>query len=163
MTTAIIESTVFAETIIAAPAEACFSAFTNRLYEWWPRAYTWSQDGLQQLGIDPVVNGKCFENGPFSFRYDWGRVLEVEEPVLLVFTWQIAPNRHPEPDPEKASIVRVTFKTLEDKSVRVRLIHSEFERHGEGWEDYEKAMNSPQGWPYILEQYRHFLGKNAQH
>jgi hypothetical protein len=43
---------------------------------------------------------------------------------------QICPTRVRQPDPD--------------------LVHSGFEGHGEGAEDYAAAMGSPQGWEYIL-------------
>ena len=153
MTTAI-DTTIFSEIVTTAPIEDSFSIFVDRLQDWWPHEYTWSQQSLKKITIAPYVNGHCFETGPFDFRCDWGRVLEFERPFHIAFSWQINPARVPEPDPDKASKVTVTFKTLEDKTVRVRLIHSGFDKHGPDWEEYARAMNSEKGWAYILEKYR---------
>jgi len=112
--------------------------------------------------IEPVINGKCYETGPAGFRCNRGRVLEIERPAMITFTWQIDANRAPQPDSAKASTVNVTFKTLEDGRVRVRLIHSGFEQHGGDWKAYEKAMNSEQGWPFIIQQYHAWLEKNRK-
>lgn len=155
--TAAIDTTIFSEIITTAAIEDSFSAFVDQLSDWWPQEYTWSQQSLKKMTIAPYVNGHCFETGPHDFRCDWGRVLEFERPFLISFTWQISASRVPVPDPEKASKVSVTFKTLEDKTVRVRLIHSNFDKHGAGWEDYAMAMISEKGWSYILEKYRVFL------
>lgn len=156
MTTAI-DTTIFSEIISTLPVEESFSAFVDQLQEWWPKEYTWSQQSLKKMTIAPYINGHCFETGPNDFRIDWGRVLEFERPYHIAFSWQISSSRVPVPDPEKASKVTVTFKTLEDKTVRIRLIHSSFDRHGSDWEEYARAMNSEKGWPYILEKYRQFL------
>src|SRR5688500_13265781 len=153
MTTAI-ETTIFSEIITTSPIEECFSIFVDHLQDWWPREYTWSQGTLKKITIAPYINGHCFETGPYDFRCDWGRVVEFERPFHIAFTWQISASRVPVPDPEKASKVTVTLKTLEDKTVRVRLIHSALDKHGPDWEVYAKAMNSEQGWSYILEKYR---------
>lgn len=156
MTTAI-DTTIFSEITTTLPVEDCFSIFVDHLQEWWPKEYTWSQQSLKKMIIAPYINGKCFETGPYDFRCDWGRVLEFERPFHIAFTWQINAARVPEPDPEKASKVTISFKTLEDKTVRVRLIHSNFDRHGASWQEYAKAMNSEKGWSYILEKYRQSL------
>ncbi len=153
MTTAF-DTTIFSEIITNAPVEESFSIFVDHLQDWWPKEYTWSQNALRKMVIAPYINGHCYETGPFNFRCDWGRVIEFERPFQVAFTWQISPDRVPAPDPEKASQVAVTFKTLEDKTVRVRLIHSRLDRHGPDWEEYAKAMNSEKGWAFILEKYR---------
>lgn len=152
--TATIDTTICSEIITASPIEESFSTFVDHLQEWWPREYTWSQQVLRKMIIPPYVGGHCYETGPNDFRCDWGRVIEFDRPNLVSFSWQISPSRVPLPDPEQASKVTVSFKTLEDKTVRVRLIHSGFDRHGAGWENYARAMNSEKGWPYILENFR---------
>lgn len=161
MTTAI-ESTIFSEITTPSPIEASFSAFVDELLLWWPKEYTWSQETLKKITIAPYINGHCFETGPNDFRCDWGRVLEFERPHLISFSWQIDAGRVPVPNPEKASKVSVTFKTLEDKTVRIRLIHSGFDRHGKNWQAYAQAMNGPRGWPFILEKFRQNLETAAK-
>ena len=139
--------------VTVSPARA-FTVFAAGLGEWWPREYTWSQDVLEGIGIEPLAEGGlCFERGPHGFSCHWGRVLAWEPPTRLVLAWQIAPSRAPEPDPARASTVAVAFAPV-GGGTRVSLEHRDFERHGEGWQDYEAGMGSPQGWPYILERYR---------
>ena len=156
MTTAI-DSTIFSEIVTTASIEDSFSIFVDHLQDWWPREYTWSQESLKKMSIALYINGHCFETGPNDFRCVWGRVLEFERPIHIAFSWQINPARVPVPDPEKASKVTVSFKTLENKTVRVRLIHSSFDKHGTDWEQYAQAMNSEKGWAFILEKYRSYL------
>ncbi len=115
--------------------------------------YTWSQEALAAIGIEPRAGGSCFELGPHGFRLDWGRVLAWEPPSRLVFSWQIGPTRVPEPDPARASEVAVHFEPA-DGGTRVALVHRAFERHGDGAEDYRAAMYSEPGWDYILGRYR---------
>ena len=156
MTTAI-DTTIFSEIVTTTSIEDSFSIFVDHLQDWWPREYTWSQQALKRMTIAPYINGHCFETGPYDFRCDWGRVLEFERPFHIAFSWQINPARVPVPDSDKASKVTVMFKTLEDKTVRVRLIHSSFDKHGPEWEEYARAMNSEKGWAFILEKYRQYL------
>ena len=131
------------------PPERAFAHFTEEFGSWWPAEYTWSQGALAEIGIEPREGGLCFERGPHGFRCDWGRVLRWQPPERLVFTWQISPTRVPQPDPALASEVDVRFSPMDDGTL-VDLVHSRFERHGEGAEEYAAAMGSPQGWEYIL-------------
>jgi uncharacterized protein YndB with AHSA1/START domain len=132
--------------------ERAFAAFAEELGAWWPPEYTWSQRVLEDIGIEPGEGGMCFERGPYGFRCDWGRVVAWEPPSRLVFTWQISPSRVPDPDPERASSVEVTFADDGD-GTRVELVHGGFELHGEGAESDASAMASEYGWDMILGRY----------
>ena len=143
-----------ASVVVAVPPARAFTLFTAGLGEWWPREYTWSQDVLEGIGIEPLAaGGLCVEHGPDGFTCHWGRVLAWEPPSRVVLAWQIAPSRAPEPNGEHASTVTVSFEAV-DGGTRVVAMHAGFDRHGDGWEAYEAAMGAPQGWPYILERYR---------
>jgi uncharacterized protein YndB with AHSA1/START domain len=84
-------------------------------------------------------------------------VLTWEPPRLLVFSWQIDPDRTPQPDPGKASEVEVRFAEEPGEGTRVDFEHRGFDRHGDGAEAYRAAMDSAQGWDYILDRYRRAL------
>lgn len=139
------------ELFVRVAPERAFAAFVN-LGRWWPREYTWSQDVLQTIGIEPRLGGACFERGPHGFECDWGRVLVWEPPGRIVFSWQIAFDRTPEPDPARASEVEVRF-TEEALGTRVALAHRAFARHGGKAAAYREGMGSTQGWPMMLERY----------
>lgn len=139
-------------TVPASPDHA-FAIFTKGLVSWWPAEYTWSQEVLEILAIEPGQGGHCFEQGPHGFRCDWGRVLVWEPPHRLVFTWQISPKREPEPNPARASEVEVRFVAEGPSHTRVEFEHRHFDRHGEGGVEYRAALGSPQGWSYILDRY----------
>lgn len=133
--------------------ERAFTIFTDELARWWPAEYTWSQDVLETIAIEPGEGGRCFERGPHNFECDWGRVLTWEPPHRLVFTWQISPKREPEPNPAKASEVEVRFESEGTSGTRVEFEHRHFARHGEDAPEYRAGLDSPQGWPYILDRY----------
>ena len=134
------------------PPERAFALFTEEMTAWWPVEYTWAQNTLEEIAIEPHEGGHCYELGPHRFRCDWGRVVTCEPPARIAFTWQISAQRVPQPDPAKASLVEVRF-TAEGAGTRVELAHRHFSRHGEGAGGYESAMSSPQGWPYLLERF----------
>ena len=139
--------------IVPTSAAAAFALFAEELGRWWPREYTWGQDALVRIGIEPRVGGRCYEIGPHDFHSDWGRVLLWELPHRLVLAWQISPDRAPEPNPSKASEVEVRFEYLDESQTQVVLEHRAFDRHGVGGASYREAMASAQGWPFILQRY----------
>lgn len=134
--------------------DSSFNLFANLFERWWPREYTWGQGVLQHIIIEPRAGGACYELGPGGFRSDWGRVLTWHPPHRLKFAWHISPRREPQPDPARASTVDITFlDNGRPRRTQVRLLHSGFERHGEGASDYRDAMAAPRGWPWILERF----------
>jgi uncharacterized protein YndB with AHSA1/START domain len=141
------------EITIGFAPERAFALFTEGMTGWWPPEYTWAQNTLEEIGIEPREGGHCYERGPHGFRCDWGRVVTCEPPARIAFTWQISPQRVPQPDPAKASLVEVRFEPDGGGGTHVVLAHRHFSRHGEGAEGYEAAMSSPQGWPLLLEQF----------
>jgi uncharacterized protein YndB with AHSA1/START domain len=139
-------------TVVLAPDRA-FELFTAGMASWWPREYTWSQDVLEEILIEPGEGGFCVERGPHGFTVHWGRVETWEPPGRLVFTWQIGPSREPVPDPNRASEVEVHFTAAGNTETRVELEHRHFSRYGEAGGAYHDAMASPQGWPHILDRF----------
>jgi hypothetical protein len=146
-----------AHTTVLASIDVAFRCFTERFGEWWPPDYTWSQGALREIGIEPRVDGLCFECGPHGFRCDWGRVLAWEPPDRITLAWHIGPTRVPQPDPAQASEVDVCFVPA-DVSTRVSLLHHGFDRHGEGAEQYRAAMDGPGGWDHILARFAEACG-----
>jgi uncharacterized protein YndB with AHSA1/START domain len=133
-----------------APLRA-FALFCD-LDRWWPREYTWSAEVLEEVALEPRLDGRATERGPHGFTLDWGRLVAFEPPRRLVLLWQIGPDRVPVPDPARASEVEVRFAP-EGDATRVELEHRAFARHGEAGAGYRDALASPQGWPYMLDRY----------
>jgi len=130
-----------------------FKLFTEGFNSWWPSDYTWSQESLESISLASCENGRCTEVGPNGFQVDWGRVLKCHPSEKIIFTWQISPNREPQPNPQKASVVEVNFTMINLKTTIVSLVHSGFEKHGEGALAYRESLNSDYGWPFILNKY----------
>jgi uncharacterized protein YndB with AHSA1/START domain len=139
--------------IVSLTGPRAFDRFARDLHAWWPREYTWSQDVLLDIGVEPRSGGLCFEIGPHGFRCDWGRVCDWHPPERLRLAWQIGPHREPVPNPLHASVVAVSFTPVGQDLTDVTLVHDEFERHGPEAEAYRTAMASPQGWPFILHRF----------
>lgn len=138
------------------PPEHAFAGFID-LDAWWPREYTWSGEVLDRVAMEVGEGGHCIEWGPHEFRYDWGRVLRWDPPTRLLFTWQIGPDRTPQPDPARASEVEVTVAQVGEGS-RVTVVHRHFDRHGDGADDYRAGLANPGGWPYMLEAFARSVG-----
>lgn len=141
-----------ADTVLPVPAAAAFDLFTTRFSGWWPPEFSWSgEDLIEDIGIEPRLGGFLYERGPLGFRLDWGRVTEWDPGRRLAFTWQISPQRVPEPDASKASEVTVRFEPADDgASTRVVVDHHGWERHGDGAADYREQFGG--AWPYALDR-----------
>lgn len=138
-----------------------FSAFVDEFDSWWPPEFTWSGEVLETVKIEPKEGGRCFERGPHAFEIDWGRVLVCERPDRLVFTWQISPDRQPQPDPAKASRVTIDFEPAGDGRTKIKLEHQNLANHGKDSKAYREALAAPQGWPYILDRYTAMIGDRS--
>ncbi len=148
---------VHAEVVVSLSPEEAFRRFTERAGRWWPKAFTWSQETLVDLVIEPRAGGRCFEEGPHGFRCDFGRVLEAVPGERLVFTWQIDPSRAPQPDPQRVSRVEVRFgAAASGEGTQVEATHDGFERHGEGAAAYRDGM--AQGWRVLLDAFARAAG-----
>ena len=149
----VIEQPIRRTVKLSASIEQAFDFFTKEFSRWWPKDYTWSKDCLEQIVIEPKINGRCFEIGPYNFICQWGRVLVWDPPYQLKFTWQINPSSAPDPNPKTASEVAVNFLAENEASTLMTLEHAYIERHGEGAEQFYEAMNSEYGWEKILSCY----------
>jgi hypothetical protein len=134
-----------------------YHAFILELKNWWPRMYTWSKESLSDIYINAVVNGMCTEIGPYGFRVDWGRVVDLVEHQKVHIKWQISPQRAPEPNPEKCSDVMVSFHSIHANSTVLELQHFNFQNHGEEGQQYRLGMDGPQGWDFILREFQKYL------
>ncbi len=129
------------------PTEA-FALFTAGMSDWWPAEFSWSGALLERMEMDPREGGLLHEIGPEGFRLDWGRVLDWDPPERIVLSWQIGPDRVPQPDPARSSEVELRF-SARGGGCRVDVEHRGFDRHGDGAAGYAEAMGS-QGWPHLL-------------
>lgn len=137
---------------VEAPPEDAFAAFTGGMNAWWPRDQSWSGELLERIGVEPRAGGFCYEIGPHGMRLDWGRVSRWEPPHRLAFSWQIGPDRRPEPNPGRSSEVDVGF-VPDGEGTRVELVHDGWERHGGDAAGYRHAVAQAGTWATMLERY----------
>ena len=144
------DTDVRVEVSVEAPIERTFQAFTERVGSWWPRAYRLGADDWVDVRIEPHVGGRWYEHAEDGQDCDWGRVLVWDPPNHLVLSWQIGVTFQPQSDPESASRVDVRFVADSASRTTVTLVHSDFEKHGEGWESMRSGVAHEGGWPGIL-------------
>lgn len=138
---------------VEVPVDRAFTVFVDELDRWWPRDYTWGKEKLERIAIEPRMRGRCFERTRDGAEAEWGTVLAIDRPNHIVFTWQIRPDRTPEPSEAMASRVDVRFVENDPGSTDILVVHRDFFRHGDGWEQYRQDMAGPKGWPTLIERY----------
>jgi hypothetical protein len=136
-------------------ADVVFGKFVHEFNSWWPREYTWSQEKLVEIKIEPHEDGMCTEIGPFGFRCDWGRLTELKPGKMIRMKWQISPKREPVPDPDKASEIKIEFLN-KGGGTSLLFEHYDLQNHGEGANEYREMMNSEYGWDYILGMFKEY-------
>lgn len=156
---AVAAQSVRVELTVNASIERSFSVFTEECDSWWPREYGLGQTERVALTIEPRVGGRWYETGRDGSECDWGIVLAWEPATHLALSWMIAPGFRPEHDPVRASRVEVHFASDGPDRTIISLTHSDFERHGEGWESMRDGVAGAGGWPGVL---RSFAVKASQ-
>ena len=141
------------EITVNAPVERAFRVFTERCDSWWPRVYRLGSSERAALVIEPHESGRWYERGADGAECDWGRVLVWEPPHRLALAWQIGVGFKSETDPGRASRVDVQFTADGEARTIVTLVHSDIERHGEGWESLREGVAHQGGWPGILAEF----------
>lgn len=135
---------------VNAPMERTFQVFTERVATWWPAAYRLGGSDWVDVVIEPRVGGRWFEVADDGADCDWGRVLAWDPPNHVALSWQIGVRFEAQSDPELASRVDVQFVADGPDRTTVTLVHSDFEKHGEGWEGMRGGVAHEGGWPGIL-------------
>jgi uncharacterized protein YndB with AHSA1/START domain len=137
---------------VAAPPERAFEVFTAGIDRWWTRSHHVQSGELKEIGVDPFVGGRMWEENDAGDVCTWGRVLEWEPPRLFAFSWLIGPDWGiPKPD-AVGSRVTVTFTPI-GSGTRVELVHDRLDVHGPGWESVRAGVASDGGWPAGLRQF----------
>jgi len=148
------DDAVHLEIEIDVAPERAFQVFTQRFDQIKVRRHNLMPVDIAETVVEPWKGGRLYDRGADGQLCQWGRVLAVEAPHRLVFSWDISPRWQLEPDPARCSEVEVTFAAIDGGRTRVRLEHRHLDRHGEGWEGERDAVAGDDGWPIYLAQYR---------
>jgi uncharacterized protein YndB with AHSA1/START domain len=137
---------------VAAPPERAFAVFTAGIDTWWERSHHVQSGELRQIGVDPEVGGRLWEENDAGDICVWGRVLAWDPPRVFAFSWLIGPDFKPPAPDASGSRVTVTFTPTPD-GTHVELVHDQLDAHGTGWESLRDGVGSDGGWPRGLRQF----------
>jgi uncharacterized protein YndB with AHSA1/START domain len=140
--------------VVNAGIERAFTIFVDRFDAIKPREHNLLSVPIARTVFEPRVGGHVYDVGVDGSECRWSRVLEYEPPRRLVFSWDIGPTWHVEPDPAKTSEVEVRFIAEADDRTRVELEHRHLDRHGPDWRAVADGVGGDAGWPLYLERYR---------
>jgi uncharacterized protein YndB with AHSA1/START domain len=140
--------------LVKAGVDHAFKVYTEGFDTWWPRSHHIGKLPMKRAIIEGAAGGRLYSEQIDGTECDWGRVLVWEPPRRLVMAWQITPAWQYEPDPAKASEVEIRFTPQADGSTRVDVEHRYFARHGAGADAMRTAVDAPNGWSGILEQFK---------
>ena len=147
--------------VVEAPIERAFRVFTEDFDRVKPREHNMLGVEIAETVFEPRPGGRVYDRGVDGSEYQWARVLEIEPPDRLVFSWDISPQWQLESDHEKTSEVEVRFIAESADRTRVELEHRNLDRHGDGWESVRDAVGGEDGWPLYLGRYGALFAERA--
>ena len=134
------------------PPERAFELFTEGLGEWWPREFSWSQEALEELGIEAHEGAFAYERGHHGFTFHWGRVITCEAPQRdRVHLASAGPLTAAQPGPVERG--GVLFTGAPEGGTDVALEHRGWERHSEGAREYRDGFETAAAWPQALDSF----------
>ena len=141
------------QVVVDAPIERAFSVFTEGFGRFKPREHNMLEVDIAETVFEPREGGHIYDRGVDGSECRWARVLALEPPDRVVFSWDISPRWQIETDPERASEVEVLFVAEGPDRTRVELEHRNLDRHGDGWEGLRAGVDSGDGWPLYLRRF----------
>ncbi|OBG86084.1 ATPase [Mycobacterium sp. E136] len=147
---------------VNAPLERAFRVFTERFGDFKPREHNLLSVPIEETVLEPHVGGRIYDRGVDGSVCEWARVLVVDPPHRLVFSWNIGTTWQLESDPARCSEVEVAFTAESDDRTRVSIEHRHIERHGDGWDSVASGVGGDAGWPLYLRRYGELLEREPQ-
>lgn len=147
---------------VNAPLERAFRVFTERFGDFKPREHNLLSVPIEETVLEPHVGGRIYDRGVDGSVCEWARMLVVDPPHRLVFSWNIGTTWQLESDPSRCSEVEVAFTAESDDRTRVSIEHRHIERHGDGWDSVASGVGGDAGWPLYLRRYGELLEREAQ-
>jgi uncharacterized protein YndB with AHSA1/START domain len=147
------DTSVRTEIVVHVPVEHAFAVFTERTVSWKPPEHTLLAVDIAETIFEAHEGGYLYDRGVDGSECRWGRVLVVDPPARVVFSWLINPRWQLETERSEVSEVEVRFVAEAPERTRVVIEHRHLERHGEGWEGMRDAVGAPDGWPIYLQRF----------
>jgi hypothetical protein len=121
---------------------AAFRRFTAEFADWWPRrTHSIGAERVARIVFETRAGGLIYEEHVDGRRFEWGKVMEWQEPERVRFTW------HPSRPEATAQEVEVRF-VPEGTGTRVELVSEKWERWGENAERARRGYDL--GWGCVL-------------
>jgi uncharacterized protein YndB with AHSA1/START domain len=158
MTTQAQDATVRVEIVVNAPLERAFAVFTEDFDRIKPREHNLLAVDIAETVLEARAGGRIYDRGVDGSECRWARVLAVDPPHRLVFSWDISPQWRIEDDPARTSEVEVRFVAETPERTRVELEHRHLDRHGAGWESERDGIAADDGWPLYVRRYAALVG-----
>jgi uncharacterized protein YndB with AHSA1/START domain len=118
---------------------------------WWPASHTILKSPFKEAIVEPRAGGRWYHVGQDGSTCETGTVRVWEPPNRLVLVWRLNAQWQYEPDLDTEVEVRFT---PDGDGTRVDLEHRHLERMGEAGEIARAAIDAPNGWGGILEEFR---------
>jgi hypothetical protein len=134
---------------VNASQETCFNVFTQRMGDWWPKAYHIGACPMRNATLEPGPNGRWYSNHADGSQVTIGKVLTWDPYQLLVLAWQI--DGCFQYDPNLITEVKVQFIAEGPQSTRVKFAHKSLEKLAGGTKVIE-GMN--EGWGTIVNLFK---------
>jgi uncharacterized protein YndB with AHSA1/START domain len=131
-----------------------FEVFTKGMNRWWPRQHSINKSPIQDIVIEPRVNGRWFERGEDGSECQWGRVLVWDPPRRLVLAWQISTQW--KFDSELETEVEIRF-SKDGEETLVELEHR-LQGYVAAAEQMHQIFDGPDAWAATLERYADAVG-----
>jgi uncharacterized protein YndB with AHSA1/START domain len=135
---------------VEAPQQKAFQVFMAGMGRWWPKDHSLLKTPQRDVVVEPRPGGRWYEVGEDGSEYEWGRVLEWDEPHRAVLAWQL--NGEWAYDPHFETEVEIVFRPDGDGTI-VEFEHRKLEAFERTARDGH-VMSMDEGWGTILEGYR---------
>jgi uncharacterized protein YndB with AHSA1/START domain len=139
------------EVIVNASQEHAFRVFTEGMDRWWPRQHHVGKSPMARQLLELRPGGRWYAVCEDGSECDVGKVLLWDPPRRLVLAWQLTSDW--QYDVNFLTEVEVNFTAESPKATRVVLEHRDLERYGKTAPDLRKSIDSPDGWPLLLEKF----------
>ena len=135
---------------VKAPQDRAFEVFMAGMGRWWPKDHSLLKSPQTDVVVEPRVGGRWYEVGEDGSEYEWGRVLEWDEPNRAVLAWQLTGEWQYDADFETE--VEVVFRDDGDHTI-VEFEHRKLEAFERTARDGH-IMGMDEGWGAILKSYQ---------
>jgi hypothetical protein len=126
-------------------ARHAFDVWTSRVDAWWPAGHTYSGEPDVSVILERHVGGRIYERTTDGIEHEWGEVTVWDPPVRFGYLWHLRSKR------EVATDVEISFVEVDEAETRVDIVHSGWERLGEGGQDWQTVNLG--GWSGVLPHY----------